>query len=52
MKTQHRNEPQPRPVPMPEWLIDKGRKDEAFESASVGSDRRSLARAVRFDRKR
>ena len=52
MKSQQRNEPQPRRIPMPEWTIDKGRKHEAFESASVGNDRRSLARAARFDRKR
>lgn len=52
MKSQHRTEPQPRRIPMPEWNTDKGRKHEAFESGSLGCDRRSLARAMRFDRKR
>ena len=58
MKSQHRTEPQPRRMPMPELLTDvadKGRKHEAFESGSsllFGCDRRSLARAMRFDRKR
>lgn len=52
MKSQQRTEQQTRPMPMPEWQTDKGRKHEAFESGSIGSDRRSLARALRFDRKR
>lgn len=52
MKSQQRTEQQPRRVPMPEWQTDKGRKHEAFESGSIGCDRRSLARALRFDRKR
>ncbi len=56
MKSQHRTEPQPRRIPMPEMIsdmADKGRKHEAFESGnSFGCDRRSLARAMRFDRKR
>lgn len=50
---QHRVETnQPRRLPSPEVmtdLADKGRKHEAFES---GSNVRSLARAIRFDRKR
>jgi len=52
MKSQHRTEAQNRRVPMTEWNTDKGRKHEAFETASLGTDRRSLARAQRFDRKR
>lgn len=53
MKTQQRSEPQPRtmPLPMPEWLSDKGRKHEAFESGSFATGR-SSDRAQRFDRKR
>ena len=50
---QHRVEhTQPRRMPSPEVMTDmadKGRKHEAFES---GSNIRSLARAIRFDRKR
>ena len=49
---QHRVEPQPRRLPSPEVmsdLVEKGRKHEAFESGNAG---RSLARAIRFDRKR
>jgi hypothetical protein len=52
MKSQQHTESQPRRMPVPEWQFDKGRKHEAFESAPVGGDRRSLARAQRFDRKR
>ena len=52
MKSQQHSESQPRRMPVPEWQFDKGRKHEAFESAPVGCDRRSLARAQRFDRKR
>ncbi|QPF76301.1 hypothetical protein G8A07_27465 [Roseateles sp. DAIF2] len=53
MKSQHRTEPQPRRQPLPDWNPDnKGRKHEAFEAVSLGCDRRSLARALRFDRKR
>lgn len=53
MKSQSRTESQPRRAPLPaEWNSDKGRKHEAFEVASLGCDRRSVARAQRFDRKR
>ncbi|MDC8785626.1 hypothetical protein [Roseateles koreensis] len=55
MKTQQHPEQQQRRIPSPEWqlgAIDKGRKHEAFEAGFAGSDRRSLARAIRFDRKR
>lgn len=56
MKTQQQSEPQqPRRSPGNDGQtaqIDKGRKHEAFESGSFGCDRRSLARALRFDRKR
>lgn len=51
MKSQSRTESQPRRLPQ-ELLNDKGRKHEAFEVASLGCDRRSVARALRFDRKR
>lgn len=49
---QQRTETQHRHIPMPETSTDKGRKHEAFEPGSLGNDRRSLARALRFDRKR
>jgi hypothetical protein len=52
MKSQQHTETQPRRMPVPELQVDKGRKHEAFESAPVGGDRRSVARAMRFDRKR
>jgi len=52
LKSQQHNEAQPRRMPVPEWNADKGRKHEAFETASLGCDRRSVARALRFDRKR
>lgn len=52
LKSQPHNEQQPRRLPMPEWQADKGRKHEAFEAGFYASDRRSLARAIRFDRKR
>jgi len=52
MKSQQQSEQQPRRMPQPESQLDKGRKHEAFESGSFGCDRRSLARAIRFDRKR
>lgn len=53
MKSQSRTEsPNRRPPVVADWNSDKGRKHEAFEVASLGCDRRSLARAQRFDRKR
>lgn len=52
MKSQPRSESQAPRVPVPELHTDKGRKHEAFEAHSLGGDRRSLARALRFDRKR
>ena len=55
MKFQHRTDPQPRRLPLPEWNGangDKGRKHEAFETSTFGSDRRSQALAQRCDRKR
>jgi hypothetical protein len=52
MKSHSRTESQTRRAPLPEWQNDKGRKHEAFEVASLGCDRRSVARALRFDRKR
>ena len=53
MKSTSRTDSQQRRLPMPELLNhDKGRKHEAFVVASLGCDRRSVARALRFDRKR
>ncbi|WP_158218863.1 hypothetical protein [Roseateles aquatilis] len=52
MKSQSHTESTQRRVPMPELSSDKGRKHEAFEVPSLGCDRRSVARALRFDRKR
>ena len=52
MKTQQHTEQQPRRIPMSDWNADKGRKHEAFESGSFGTERRSLARVMRLDRKR
>lgn len=52
MKSQHHTETQPRRIPAPEWQLDKGRKHESFEITPLGCDRRSQARAQRFDRKR
>ncbi|MCH7345426.1 hypothetical protein LZ017_18780 [Pelomonas sp. CA6] len=52
MKSTVRPESQSRRAPLPEWCADKGRKHEAFEVISLGCDRRSQARAARFDRKR
>ena len=55
MKTQQHTEQQARRTPalhalVQDWNTDKGRKHEAFESGS--SERRSLARVLRMDRKR
>ena len=51
-----RNEPQNRRLPVPEMGLegsaDKGRKHEAFDTAFYSGERRGLARAMRFDRKR
>ncbi len=57
MKTQQHTEQQPRRIPamqamVQDWNADKGRKHEAFESGSFGTERRSLARVMRLDRKR
>jgi hypothetical protein len=58
MKTQQHSEQQQRRIPCPDsqggisGQGDKGRKHEAFESGNFGCDRRSVARAMRFDRKR
>jgi len=58
MKIQQRSEPQPRrqaPTEWSagtEWSADKGRKHEAFDTGVFSGDRRSLARVMRFDRKR
>ena len=58
MKIQPRNETQPRRHPVPEmaWTaedsVEKGRKYEAFDTGFYSGERRGLARAQRFDRKR
>ncbi len=57
MKTQQHTEQQPRRAPpvqalLQDWNADKGRKHEAFESGSFGTERRSLNRVMRFDKKR
>ncbi|MBV8124106.1 MAG: hypothetical protein JOY60_01490 [Burkholderiaceae bacterium] len=52
LKSQNRTESQAPRVPMVEDQMDKGRKHEAFESWALGCDRRSQARAIRYDRKR
>lgn len=52
MKSQQHSESQTRRLPVPEWQLDKGRKHEAFEITPLGGDRRSQARALRYDRKR
>ena len=56
MKIQTRTEPQHRRLPVPEmgldWSADKGRKHEAFDTGFYSGERRGLARALRFDRKR
>lgn len=36
----------------PEESVDKGRKHEAFDTGFYSGERRGLARALRFDRKR
>ncbi|TXI20829.1 MAG: hypothetical protein E6Q67_08710 [Roseateles sp.] len=59
IKIQPRQDSQTRRLPLSEGLgwsaddtVEKGRKHEAFDTAFYSGDRRSLARALRFDRKR
>jgi hypothetical protein len=56
MKIQHRHETSQRRLPVPDmgqdWSADKGRKHEAFDTGFYSGERRGLARALRFDRKR
>jgi len=60
MKIQTRTEQTHRRLPVPEmgpsWSADdsveKGRKHEAFDTGFYSGERRGLARAMRFDRKR
>jgi len=58
MKIQPRTEHTHRRLPVPEmaWSaeesVEKGRKHEAFDTAFYSGERRGLARAQRFDRKR
>lgn len=35
-----------------EWTLEKGRKYEPFDSGKISGDQRSVARAIRMDRKR
>lgn len=60
MKIQTRQEHPHRRLPLPEmgnaWSaeesVEKGRKHEAFDTGFYSGERRGLARAQRFDRKR
>jgi hypothetical protein len=60
MKMPQRNDSTPRRPPTPDvaqsWnpeeSVDKGRKHEAFDTGFYSGERRGLARALRFDRKR
>lgn len=61
LKIQPRTETQPRRIqPMPDmdlsWgtedSVSKGRKHEAFDTGFFSGERRGLARAMRYDRKR
>ena len=60
MKIQTRHEHPQRRLPVPEmglaWSteesVEKGRKHEAFDAGFYSGERRGLARALRFDRKR
>lgn len=60
MKIQTRQETSNRRLPVPEigqsWSaeasVEKGRKHEAFDTGFYSGERRGLARALRFDRKR
>jgi hypothetical protein len=60
MKIQTRQEHSHRRPPVPElgpaWSaeesVEKGRKHEAFDTGFYSGERRGLARAQRFDRKR
>ncbi|MFG6431534.1 hypothetical protein [Roseateles sp. LYH14W] len=60
MKIQTRQEHSHRRLPVPEmahaWSaeesVEKGRKHEAFDTGFYSGERRGLARAQRFDRKR
>lgn len=60
MKIHTRQEHAPRRLPVPEmgpaWSteesVEKGRKHEAFDTGFYSGERRGLARAMRFDRKR
>ncbi len=56
MKIQPRTEQTHRRLPVPELgqegSADKGRKHEAFDTGFYSGERRGLARAMRFDRKR
>lgn len=42
----------PRRQPEPERFSDKGRKHEAFDGSRIVGDQRSVALALRMDRKR
>lgn len=44
--------PTPRRLPPPDRSPDKGRKDEAIDFGRIGFDARSIAFALRMDRKR
>ncbi|MEX8517698.1 MAG: hypothetical protein AB3X44_04150 [Leptothrix sp. (in: b-proteobacteria)] len=42
----------PRRQPEPERFTEKGRKHEAFDGGRIGCNQRSVALALRMDRKR
>lgn len=53
MKILQRTQPlTPRRLPPPDRAPDKGRKDEALDFGRIGFDARSIAFALRMDRKR
>lgn len=35
-----------------DWVMEKGRKFEPFDGGKIAGDQRSVARALRMDRKR
>lgn len=45
------HQPSPK-LPRKEWLPEKGRKHEPFDSGKLAGDQHSVAHALRMDRKR
>ena len=46
------NQQSPQKRSNPDWLPEKGRKYEPFDGGKLEGDQRSVARALRMDRKR